>query len=493
MNRRLFLLASVATLSDVALPRLAFAEAPRFDPEGFVEKEIAVETSAGTVSVRYRFWQAVVYVANPVDAAYQCLNLSQPVEIDGVAVDATRAPILFANSVGGYMPASVKDAEGVGAGGRGGPPPGAQGLEAPSGSNAMLAAGKQVSNPQLALAAGLTVVEPGCRGRTLQDAAGTWYGVAPAAIVDLKAAVRFLRANAGKIPGDVEKIVSSGTSAGGALSALLGASGDDPAYAALLAEIGAAEASDAIFATGAWCPIADLEHADMAYEWNWAGLPCDKGEVDTAVSAELAAGFPAYQESLALEGRDGFGPLTAANYGDYLVTRFLQPEATRALAALDAAARDDYLAAHPTIIWDGKEARFDWAEFLAHVGSRKKTAPAFDAFDLSTGENNLFGRGAVAARHFTPYGAKGAVEADIPEKLALMNPMVGLASANPGRSRHWWLRVGAKDSDTALTVVGNLDAAARKLGDAVDTRYYWDEGHGANTDAEAFVAWITAL
>jgi alpha/beta superfamily hydrolase len=53
--------------------------------------------------------------------------------------------------------------------------------------------------------------------------------------------------------------------------------------------------------------------------------------------------------------------------------------------------------------------------------------------------------------------------------------------------------VGAKDSDTSLSVVGNLEARLRGLGDAVDTRYYWDEGHGANTDAAAFIDWIKAL
>ena len=48
-------------------------------------------------------------------------------------------------------------------------------------------------------------------------------GRAPAIIVDMKAAIRYMRHNARKVPGDVEKIVTNGTSAGGALSALAGA------------------------------------------------------------------------------------------------------------------------------------------------------------------------------------------------------------------------------------------------------------------------------
>ncbi|MFD7608257.1 hypothetical protein ACFWAN_49235 [Streptomyces mirabilis] len=57
---------------------------------------------------------AITYVASPVDAKYQSLNVSVPVKIDGKAVDATNAPIVFANAVGGYMPSSVADATGVG-------------------------------------------------------------------------------------------------------------------------------------------------------------------------------------------------------------------------------------------------------------------------------------------------------------------------------------------------------------------------------------------
>lgn len=58
-----------------------------------------------------------------------------------------------------------------------------------------------------------------------------------------------------------------------------------------------------------------------------------------------------------------------------------------------------------------------WADFQIHVGARKKSAPAFDAIDLSSGENNLFGVGTTEARHFTTYGLRlatgdGAAELD---------------------------------------------------------------------------------
>ena len=62
----------------------------------------------------------------------------------------------------------------------------------------------------------------------------------------MKAAVRYLHANDNVMPGDAKKIISNGTSAGGALSALLGASGDSNDYTDYLKQAGAAEASDAI-------------------------------------------------------------------------------------------------------------------------------------------------------------------------------------------------------------------------------------------------------
>jgi acetyl esterase/lipase len=61
---------------------------------------------------------------------------------------------------------------------------------------------------------------------TLPAALDKTTGKAPACIVDLKAAVRYLRRNHGLMPGGAERIVSHGTSAGGALSALFGATGN---------------------------------------------------------------------------------------------------------------------------------------------------------------------------------------------------------------------------------------------------------------------------
>ncbi|MFJ3672135.1 subtype B tannase [Streptomyces sp. NPDC090106] len=490
-----------------------------FDPDAYEKLTTTVTGTEGTEhAVTYHFWKAITYVADPVDATYQSLIVSAPVEIDGTAVDPADAPILFANSVGGYMPASVADATGIGGGGSamGGSAPGGT---APSGSasasagasaapnanaNTNATGGATASNQLLALAAGYVVIEPGARGRTLTDADGTYYGTAPAAIVDLKAAVRYVRANKGRIPGNVERIVSAGTSAGGALSSLLGASGDSPLYDKALTALGAADASDAIFAVGAWCPITDLEHADGAYEWNWGTLATKSGSTaDQTVSKALRSQFAEYQATLGLRGLkgSGFGTLTARNYDAYLLKQYLEPSATTYLAALSDADRATYLAAHTGITWSGGRASFTWEQYLDHVGTRGKSAPAFDAFDLSAGENNLFGTGTTQSRHFTAYGAKNdttglssrRVASDLPAKLDLMNPMYFLQRKNPGRAKHWWIRLGTADTDTSHAVSANLAAAAAGLGDEVNHLYYWDEGHGANTDPGDFITWIAQV
>jgi len=152
-----------------------------FPRDAFTLETKTMRTSAGEKEVTYRSYRHIPYVANPVDKDYQSLNVSDPVEVDGAAVDATNAPILFAIGVGGYM--SVKNA-GSGGGMMGappsgppvGPPPVGGRMGGPPG-----AGGKTSSNTDLALAAGYVVVSPGCRGRDNRAADGSYYGKAPAA------------------------------------------------------------------------------------------------------------------------------------------------------------------------------------------------------------------------------------------------------------------------------------------------------------------------
>ena len=488
-----------------------------FPKDKFTLETMTVRTSRGEKKVTYRSYRHIPYVANPVDKDYQSLDVKVPVAVDEVAVSAANAPILFVIGVGGYMSASNAGRGGMGrgmgeppggmmgpppGGGIGGPPGGMMGPPpegGPAGGPGMGGPGgnsRLSRNSDLALAAGYVVVLPGCRGRDNRAADGAYYGKAPAAIVDLKAAVRYLRYNAGIIPGNVDRIVSTGVSAGGALSALLGASGNSLLYDAYLKEIGAADAQDAIFASADFCPIADLEHADMAYEWMWGSVPARSGLQDQELSKQLKEAFAAYQGSLNLQGKNGFGMLTADNYDRYLLQTYLFPSATKYLNGLTDEKRKEYLDTNQWITWSGNQATFSFADYLAHVG-RMKSLPAFDDFNLRQPEPNEFGNKTVDSRHFTNFSLRHAtgnpnaqIDSDLPTLLNLMNPMYFLGQNNPGMAAHWWIRLGTSDAHTSLTVAANLAASLENRKKDVSAWMYWDAGHGADEDAEDFVAWI---
>lgn len=171
---------------------------------------------------------------------------------------------------------------------------------------------------------------------------GIYQGKAPAAIVDAKAAVRYLRLNDGTMPGNASRIVVNGTSGGGAQVTQLGATGDHADYLPYLKAAGAAgvdasdksSISDSVYAVVAYCPIQDMGSADLAYEWMFnvlntrasvsadqkAGLIVDSSGAeliraanpDPKGSAELMNKFVSYQAGLALKNDDGT-PLTTDN------------------------------------------------------------------------------------------------------------------------------------------------------------------------------------
>ncbi len=393
MNRRTLLQATAAVPFAAALASRqgsaqSTSESLSFDATAFTVETKTVTTAAGDIEVTYNSWPATLYVANPVDATYQSLTVKQPTALNGVAIDSSSAPILLDIPVGGYMSAAVDGGSTAGMTTgtmqMNGTPAAGQMVEMPSGTpdasggpqmggdqGAMTGAlGSQGSgNAELALAAGFVVVRPGVRGRDNQADDGTWFGKAAAAIVDLKSAVRYIRANNGSLPGNAEMIISTGTSAGGALSTLLGASGDSDLYEDYLAESGAADASDAIFAVAAYCPITDLDHADGAYEWMFGAAPTGGAEVDPDVSAALAAQFEEYLPSLALTGSDGT-VLDTTNYADHLLTTFLRPAASTWLAAQDDATRTAYLAENAWMEWDGTNATFSLEDFVGHIARK---------------------------------------------------------------------------------------------------------------------------
>ncbi len=230
----------------------------------------------------------LVYVENPVDSEKQLMNIYVPstyMNRDGSinntgtvnGYTSTNAPIIYIIGVGGYSEANPT-----------------------------------FVSPKISsyLENGYVIASPGARGRQTVSEDGTKYiGKSPAALVDLKAGVRFLKANDEYLAGSSEKIISIGTSAGGALSSLLAATGNSKDYDAYLEEIGAVmPASDDVFASQIYCPITDLDHADIAYEWMFNGTSNENGaklsEYGKAISDEIAPKYIEYLNSLGLKNPD---------------------------------------------------------------------------------------------------------------------------------------------------------------------------------------------
>ncbi len=151
----------------------------------------------------------------------------------------------------------------------------------------------------------------------------------------------------GGVCGRVDHIISVGCSAGGALSALLGSSGDNEVYEPYLKVVGAANESDQIFASACYSPITDLDHSDMAYEWMFGKIPFHASPVNQELSEQLISLFDEYQSSLNLKGMDNFGILTADNYKDYMLKYYLYPSATKYLTELS----DDQIGKKKNLQW----------------------------------------------------------------------------------------------------------------------------------------------
>lgn len=185
---------------------------------------------------------------------------------------------------------------------------------------------------------GMVYVTCGNRGRESRNDKGQAVGKAPINLIDLKIAIRFLRHNRSALPGSTDRIVTMGTSAGGAMSSLLGVTGDHPDYDAYLREAGAfIDESDTVFASQIYCPIIDLEHADLAYEWLFAADDtCEDshaGPAETmtpfkaALSKKLAARYIDYFNGLGLKDPDSGEALMigvdgrSGSFYEYLMAR----------------------------------------------------------------------------------------------------------------------------------------------------------------------------
>ena len=346
-----------------------FDSALAFDKTKFTTITITLDG----VSTPVRWYREVCYVGKPMKLAPVQPALGPPINVDNQAcgyqnmnifvreADAARQDnaILLNVNNGGWF-ASYQ-------GGKGG----WNGTDAITGANYSGAdfanGGTYVSTSDTdkkgaALSRGFVYVTISSRSRGATAPAdvytdGVYQGKAPAAIVDAKAAVRYLRLNDSLMPGNASRIVVNGTSGGGAQSTQLGATGDHADYLPYLQAAGAAgidasgksSISDSPFAIVAYCPIQDMGGADIAYEWMFnvlntrklvsadqkAGLIVDSSGVeliraanpDPVGSIVLMNKFAAYQGSLGLKNEDG-AALTTDNMLAALQAEFTKAAST---------------------------------------------------------------------------------------------------------------------------------------------------------------------
>lgn len=438
--------------------------------EMFLREKLTLEHR----TIEYRAARNIIYVNNPLDPAYQNVNLFVPEAYyhDASVNGYTRntAPVFMPNEVGGYMA------------GKAGEP-----------GYSRFCPGK-INTIFEALEHGYVVAAPAIRGRELKNEEGIYTGKAPACIVDYKAAVRFLRYYRDIMPGDVDKIITNGTSAGGALSSLMGATGNHKDYETYLQKIGAAETDDHVFAASCYCPITNLEHADMAYEWQFLDETNEN-------SKELAMKFSDYVNSLDLRDEQG-KQLILDHNGD---GSFKEKVKSALLASVQRAVDGRVDVSDQTwLAMDGQQAvGMDFSEYAKTI-TRMKATPAFDDFLLQTPENDLFGTEEGNARHFTEYGLKksaderadksadknGCAGRDI---IKMMNPMEYIDREDVDVCRYWRIRHGECDRDTSAAISAILAFRLKQLGYHVDYALPWGIPHSGDYDLEELFAWIDQI
>ena len=462
----------------------------------------SMSTTVDNKEIKYRAFEYIPYVANPIDIDQQYMNIYVPEEyfnngtVNGY--NTQTAPIFMPNAVGGYMPSQAMT---------------------PKVEN-----GKP-NSVLYALSRGYVVASPATRGRTNKASDGNFIGKAPAVIVDLQAATAYLHANDSTMPGNANRIITNGTSAGGAVSLLQGATGNSSDFQPYLQALGAATAATNVYAVSAYCPITNLDAADMAYEWSYKGITSfnkvtmGQGELpqanvggnaappqrtiqrvnlnanDVAYSNLLSEHFPEYVNNLQLHdsmGRvlklDKNGNGTFKNY----VKAFIIDAANKAQA------KGTDLSKHTYLVRDNKTGAIkdiNWEAYNQFV-SRSKAPGAFDSRSNDSGENNLFGTSTTDNNHFTITAAlhdttsNQNVYVENAKIVTMMNPMNYLGSPAATNAQFYRIRYGTADSNTSVAIPLIVGTRAQNLGYKVDMATPFDVDHSGDYDLDELFNWM---
>ena len=411
----------------------------------------ALKYTTGTANgVAYRAYTNLAYASDPLNANYQRMSIYIP------------EPYFSSRPVNGYTASTAP-------------------IFMPNNSTAFIAGTSitptDTNSAGIALSRGLVVVCPAMRGRNVTE------GIAPAAVVDLKAAVRYLRKNKSLLPaGDTDKIIAAGTSSGGAIAAALAASGNSEDFDYWLYEIGAAEnVKDDIFAAVVYCPETNLENSDGAYEWTFGDLVASS---DADGSKEVADSFIMYVNDSALVNEDSALILEEDGSGSFR-------EYIEGL----------YVSAAQKAINSGTTINADWLKvsgntvisadldlYASSFGARLKSFPAYDKLDASSPENAEFGKD-----HFTDYSFYNSTEGGFAgdDMIKGMNAVKYVGEADT--AKHWRIRHGTNDRDTVMAIPAILALKLAGAGCNVDFEAVWDQGHKGDYDLTEMFEWIDSI
>ena len=466
------------------------------------------ESMTGTVDnkeIKYRAFEYIPYVSNPIDIDQQYINIYIPEEyfnngtVNGY--NTQTAPIFMPNNVGGYMPSQPM---------------------APKVEN------NKPNSALYALSRGYVVASPATRGRTNKASDGNFIGKAPAVIVDLQAATAYLHANDATMPGNAKRIITNGTSAGGAVSLLQGATGNTSDYQPYLQALGAATASTDVYASSAYAPITNLDAADMAYEWSYNGITSfnkvtmGQGELpqanvggapapmqrsvqrvnltndDVAYSDLLKSHFPDYVNNLQLRDRTGvILKLDKKGNGTFkqYVKSFIIDAANKAKSNGTDLSRYSFLVLDKNT---GMVKDIDWDTYNSFT-SRSKAPGAFDSRSNDSGENSLFGTSTSDTNHFTITAAlhdtttNNDVYVENAKIVTMMNPMNYLGSPSATNAKYYRIRYGTADNNTSVAIPLIVGTRAQNLGYSVDMATPFGVDHAGDYDLQDLFNWMDSI
>ena len=466
------------------------------------------ESMTGTVDnkeIKYRAFEYIPYVSNPIDIDQQYINIYIPEEyfnngtVNGY--NTQTAPIFMPNNVGGYMPSQPM---------------------APKVEN------NKPNSALYALSRGYVVASPATRGRTNKASDGNFIGKAPAVIVDLQAATAYLHANDATMPGNAKRIITNGTSAGGAVSLLQGATGNTSDYQPYLQALGAATASTDVYASSAYAPMTNLDAADMAYEWSYNGITSfnkvsmGQGELpqanvggapapiqrsvqrvnltndDVAYSDLLKSHFPDYVNNLQLRDRTGvILKLDKKGNGTFkqYVKSFIIDAANKAKSNGTDVSRYSFLILDKNT---GLVKDIDWDAYNSFT-SRSKAPGAFDSRANDSGENSLFGTSTSDTNHFTITAAlhdttpNNDVYVENAKIVTMMNPMNYLGSPSATNAKYYRIRYGTADSNTSVAIPLIVGTRAQNLGYSVDMATPFGVDHAGDYDLQDLFNWMDSI